>query len=171
MSAADYTLDDQSEPAEIVPAYSKFWPATRDQVNAAAVTYTTGYAAPFTAVASTDVCTITGRTLADTNAVRLSNSGGALPGGLSTGTTYYVRDYSSGTFKLAASSGGAAINITDAGTGTHYVGVVPEKAKQAIKLLCGHWYENRESVLVGSISKQLEFTLTALLWQDRIVSV
>jgi len=44
---------------------------------------------------------------------------------------------------------------------------VPERVKQAILLLVGHWYENRETVLVGSISRSLEFAVEALLWQDR----
>jgi hypothetical protein len=40
---------------------------------------------------------------------------------------------------------------------------VPAPAKHAIKMLVGHWYANRESVLIGSISKELEFAVTALL--------
>ena len=40
---------------------------------------------------------------------------------------------------------------------------VPKPAVHAIKLLVGHWYASRESVLVGSISKELEFSVTALL--------
>lgn len=40
---------------------------------------------------------------------------------------------------------------------------VPEEAKQAILLLVGHWYENREGVLTGTISKPVEFSLEALL--------
>lgn len=43
------------------------------------------------------------------------------PGGLSLAGTYYVRDVSGTTVKLAATLGGAAINITDAGTGEHYL--------------------------------------------------
>jgi uncharacterized phiE125 gp8 family phage protein len=173
LSTSDYTVDSESEPARIVPAYGEDWPDTREQVNAVAVTYRAGYAAPFTAVAATDVCTITGRTLADTDIVRLSNSGGTLPAGLSANTDYYVRDYSSQTFKLAASSGGSAINITDAGTGTHFVGVVPGKALQAMKLLIGHWYENRESVAVeqGVTVVKVPMAVESLLWQDRIVGV
>lgn len=48
-----------------------------------------------------------------------------LPGGMSAATTYYVRDAiftaatNITTFKIAATLGGAAIDITDAGTGTH----------------------------------------------------
>ena len=39
-----------------------------------------------------------------------------MPGGLSAGTLYYVRDAATNTFKVAASSGGAAIDITSNGT-------------------------------------------------------
>lgn len=40
---------------------------------------------------------------------------------------------------------------------------VPTPAKHAIKMLVGHWYANRETVLVGSISKELDFAVSALL--------
>jgi len=48
---------------------------------------------------------------------------------------------------------------------------VPQKVKQAIHLLMGHWYENREAVFTGTISKEIEFAVHALLWQDRVVPV
>lgn len=48
---------------------------------------------------------------------------------------------------------------------------VPEKIIQAMKLLISHWFENRIPVIIGTISKDLEFTLNALLWQDRLVSL
>jgi uncharacterized phiE125 gp8 family phage protein len=44
---------------------------------------------------------------------------------------------------------------------------VPQTIKQAILLLVGHWYENREASLVGTISKPLEFAVTQLLGVDR----
>ena len=48
------------------------------------------------------------------------------------------------------------------------VGVVaPEGCKQAMLLLIGHWYANRESVVIGSISKEVEFSAKALLNQYR----
>lgn len=40
---------------------------------------------------------------------------------------------------------------------------VPTPAKHAIKMLVGHWYAAREAVLVGSISKEYEFAVAALL--------
>ena len=46
--------------------------------------------------------------------------------------------------------------------------VAPEGCKQAMLLLIGHWYANRESVLVGSISKEIEYATKALLDQYRV---
>lgn len=57
--------------------------------------------------------------LAIGTAVVLSTTGG-LPAGLTAGTTYYVRDrLTTGTITLSATPGGAAINTTSAGSGTH----------------------------------------------------
>lgn len=76
----------------------------------------------FTANATTDVITATGHDYINTLAVTLSVSGGgALPAPLVADTTYYVRDAATDTFKLSLTSGGAAIDITNAGTGTFVV--------------------------------------------------
>lgn len=40
---------------------------------------------------------------------------------------------------------------------------VPAAIRHAILMLIGFWYENRTTVLVGSISKQLEFAVESLL--------
>lgn len=83
----------------------------------------------FTADASTDICTSTAMTTtANTtgNVVQLTTTG-TLPAGLTTGTNYFVIrvDQGAGTFKLATTIANAnaatAINITDAGSGTHTV--------------------------------------------------
>lgn len=42
-------------------------------------------------------------------------------------------------------------------------GNVPPQFRHAIKLLVGHWYENREASLVGTISKEIEFSVLALV--------
>lgn len=75
----------------------------------------------FTADAATDVITQTGNVLANGNSVLVSNSGGALPAPLVAGTVYFVRDKSGNTLKLAATSGGAAIDLTTNGTGTNSI--------------------------------------------------
>lgn len=50
-------------------------------------------------------------------------SDGTAPAGLTAGglTTYYVRDSDGYTFKLAATLGGAAIDITDIGSGRQFI--------------------------------------------------
>lgn len=40
---------------------------------------------------------------------------------------------------------------------------VPAAIRHAMLMLIGHWYENRSTVLVGSVSKQLEFAVESLL--------
>lgn len=40
---------------------------------------------------------------------------------------------------------------------------VPPQITQAILMLVAHWYENRESVLIGQTSKEIEFATTALI--------
>lgn len=72
----------------------------------------------FTADAGTDTITSNGHGLANGDALLLSSST-TLPGGLAAGTVYYVIGATANTFQLALSAGGAAVNITDAGTGTH----------------------------------------------------
>ena len=44
---------------------------------------------------------------------------------------------------------------------------VPEHIQQAALLLIGHWYENRETVAVGTISSSIQMTTKALLDLDR----
>ena len=45
---------------------------------------------------------------------------------------------------------------------------VPLKAIQAMYMLISYWWDNRTAVIIGSISKELEFTVRALLGMDRI---
>lgn len=67
------------------------------------------------AVASTDVITVTAHGFVDTD--KIVFLAGYVPTGLSAGTTYFVRDKTTNTFKVAATSGGTAIDITaDAAT-------------------------------------------------------
>lgn len=96
---------------------------------AQSTTNTLGQSDTFTADAGTDVCTwsstanIPSNILTGTR-VQLTTTT-TLPAGLSTATNYYVIKVSDTTFKLATSYAnavaGTAINITDAGTGTHTV--------------------------------------------------
>jgi hypothetical protein len=74
---------------------------------------------PFTAVGSTDVITADAHGFVDTNTVVVWDlgAGSVVPTGLVEGTIYFVRDTAGDTFKLAATSGGAAIDLTTDGAG------------------------------------------------------
>jgi hypothetical protein len=82
------------------------------------------YSSTFTADAGTDVCTSSATVPATGVAVVLTTTG-TLPAGLSAATTYFIIKLSGTTFKLATTLANAnastAIDITDAGTGTHTV--------------------------------------------------
>ena len=81
--------------------------------------YALAWKPAFTFTAATnDVITASGHGLTDGTRVRFTTSG-TLPAGLSLATDYYVRDATSSTFKVSATLGGSAVDITDTGSGTH----------------------------------------------------
>jgi len=69
--------------------------------------------------AGTDTLTATSHGFSNNNAVFVRNTDGTLPGGLSAGTTYFVVGATTNTFQLSLTQGGSAVDITDAGNGTH----------------------------------------------------
>jgi hypothetical protein len=77
---------------------------------------------PFTVNDGTDVFTATGHDYILNTPIQFAvDGGGILPAPLLASTTYYVRDVAPNTFKLSATVGGAAIDITTTGTGTFSV--------------------------------------------------
>lgn len=78
----------------------------------------------FTA-ASTDICTATAHGYETGDRVRVTTTAADLPAGLAVDTTYYVIKLTADTFKLASSdanaTAGTAVDISDAGTGTHTI--------------------------------------------------
>lgn len=136
MPPADYTVDLACEPTRIMPVFGKIWPVTQPQIGAVQILFDAGHAAAITANPAADTITVAGwKALAVNDTVRLSNSGGVLPAGLTDQTDYYIQSVVSvGVYKLSASQGGAVIDITDAGSGQHFLGVVPSGMK--LWLLC-----------------------------------
>jgi hypothetical protein len=72
----------------------------------------------FTADDTTDVVTAVNHRMINGDIARLTTTD-TLPAGLSTGTNYYVVNRTPDTLQLSATAGGAAIDISDTGTGTH----------------------------------------------------
>lgn len=48
---------------------------------------------------------------------------------------------------------------------------VPQCIKNAMYLLIGHWYEHREAVITGTITKEIEMSVKALLATERIPGI
>jgi len=77
---------------------------------------------PITANAGSNVITSTNgpHGLTNNNVIAFTTTG-TLPAGLNTTTQYYVISSTSTTFKVSTSLGGSEVDITDAGSGTHYL--------------------------------------------------
>lgn len=169
-ASSSYRVDAHSDVPRIEPAWGESWPTTRDVVNAVTVEYSAGWAAPFTVDPDTDTLASAGHDLADNDLVPVDNSGGDLPSSLDADASYYVVNATADTFQLSESEGGSPVDLTDAGTGIHYAGLVPGGIRAAVLLLVAHLYENREAVNVGNIVNEMPFGVRALLDPESVRS-
>lgn len=154
-------------PACITPAFGTVWPQTQQQKGAVQIVFSAGYAAPFTAslTAPTSIAPVGWPTLAPGAVIRLSNAGGALPTPLLPMTDYYVKTViSPGVYSLSLTPTGSVITLTDVGSGTNFVGVVPEGIKAWMKLRLGALNENREEATVLTRA-----TLEVMPFADRLL--
>jgi uncharacterized phiE125 gp8 family phage protein len=157
LPASDYTVDLTSHPVRITPVFGKIWPAnTLPQIGAVTVTFDCGEAARLTVDAAADTIYVPGwKTLSVGDTVRLSRrdrSGvgdSSMPAPLAESTDYYVQAVpAANTYKLAATSGGAALDLTSAGAGDLFIGEIPAAIRAWMLLAIGTLYENRESVAI-----------------------
>lgn len=153
MLSTDYVADLSGQIARITPGFGKVWPAnTMPQIGSVQVLYDAGDAAGISANVATDTISVTGglwKPLNVADPVRFTNSGGLLPTPLVVDTDYYILTLPTLTsFTLGLTAGGATIDITNAGTGQSYLGVVPEDVTSWMKLRIGGLYENREDAMV-----------------------
>jgi uncharacterized phiE125 gp8 family phage protein len=148
LATSVYSVDKNTEPARIVLAYNQVWPPTRPQMNAVTITYVAGFATPYT-ISSNDMV-VSGGSYTVSQRVRLTNSGGALPTPFAVNTDYIVL-VAGGLMRLGDNDS-APVLPTGAGSGTSFIGYVPESIRSAMKLLCGEMYENREAS-TASVSK------------------
>lgn len=70
--------------------------------------------------ATSNVVTATAHGLSEKTPVKFTTTT-TLPGGITAGVTYYLRDVGADAFKIALTPGGAAVDITSTGSGTHTV--------------------------------------------------
>jgi len=168
VDSADYQTHPVFIPPRVTPIYGGNWPSSRGWINDVVVRFIAGDAVSISADASTDVITATGHGYTDGDLVRFWNTGGALPTGLSANTDYYVRDATATTFKVSANSGGAAVDITGAGTGTNFAGDIPRALIDGLLLLVAHWYDNRQTMIVGNIVNEAPINVQSVLMPYRV---
>lgn len=164
MDPATYTVDYSSEPVRITPIFGQIWPIPLPQIGAVRVTFDAGYAAPL-AAAGNQIKVSGWKPLVVGDVVRLSNGDGTLPAPLEAATDYFVESVvAADTYTLAATLGGAAINLTSAGSGQSFVGVIPEGLKAWLKIRLSTLYENREEVAIMTRGK-----IAPLPYVDRLL--
>ena len=167
MPPASYTVDYTSEPCRITPVFGQIWPIPLPQIGACNVRFAAGYAAPVAFDPSTGTLAVQGtwRAYAVNDAVQLSNVEGLLPVGLSPGTSYFIASVvAPGVYTLAATPGGPAISLTDAGSGVSLIGVVPEGIKSWMKVRMTSLYEYRGDVVIPERGK-----VEPLAYVDRLL--
>ena len=120
------------------------------------ITNTLSAFSTFTADASTDICTHSNINLFPYTRVQVSSTT-TLPGGLAAATDYYVIKVTDTTIKLATSYAnavaGTAINITDAGTGTHTINTLLPRYTSGAGLQAVMW--NTNSTALGAATPNL----------------
>lgn len=133
-------VDLTTEPGRIAPAYGQIWPIVRQQLAAVQVAFVAGYG-PVTSSAAAIA--------AGTQTVTPGSMFGIYPGTnlvVDTGPTQETIAVASVTPTTFTATFGqahaAAVTILPA---------IPEPLRLAIKMLAGHWYENREAVQPGQL--------------------
>lgn len=107
-----------------IKAGTSFTPA---ETNNAMLMAQSGNIFPFTA-GTDDIIHCTGHGI-PADSVGVVFQGSSLPTGLTAGKFYYSRDRTTDTFKVSATAGGAAVDITSSGSGTAYCEVYSTNAK------------------------------------------
>lgn len=151
--STDYVFE-SSQPSRVSLVADASWPSVvLKEVGGVRMRYIAGYGKEFTvtADAAQDTLTSTAHGLANNQDVILRSSG-ALPGGLATDTRYWIRDAATDTLKLTSTPGGAAIDITSAGSGTHTLAVgIPKPLKRWMLFLIEQYFDQKSPVDVKAM--------------------
>lgn len=144
--------------------------------NEGALEFTVRKENPMTAVdTGTDIVTISATTWTNGMAFSCSNTP---PSPMVGGTIYYVRDVASNTFKVAATPGGAALDLTDAGsTGASYyskphcIEVAPRRDWRftGVRFTLNSGLTMSQALIIVGNLESNELALPANIWFDRVL--
>lgn len=163
-----YDADLRSEPAVIQCAYGATWPSARARSDAVRVRFRAGMLAPVgvdEAGSPQGVLSLAGNWLAVGNEVTYYALEGIPFSGYNAGQSYTVVDAGSSFVRLGTPS---LAEPSDDSIASHWLGSdFPAEVLVAMKHMLAHWYEHRESAVVGTISSDVPETAKALLWGHR----
>lgn len=148
VSPAEYMSGLAEQPALLTHRWNSYWPTVLPEPGRVRVRFDAGYIAPLTVDQAAGTLAVRGpwADLAVGSVVRLSNSGGALPAPLEPLTDYAVQAVvAPGVVRLAATPGGPALVLTTPGSGTSYIGALPDNIAAWLLLRVGAMFEHRES--------------------------
>lgn len=150
----DYTVDKVSERGRIVLDNDASWPSVElGNNNPIHIRFQCGYLVPFTRSSGT-IAKPTDHPFTVGERVRLSVSGGSLPAPLSTTVDYFIT-----ATGLSLTSGGSDVTITTDGSGSFFLGVLPESTKIGMKLIITDLYEERADTVIGRSTNSLPVTI------------
>jgi hypothetical protein len=109
--------------------------------------------------ATDDKLDATGHSLVNTGRVRFTSSAGDLPNPLAPETVYYVVNKTANDFEVSLTSGGAAVDITNNGTGTHAVHAVTQAT-----LADEGDYDTSKQILTGTADISGQPSGTSMVW-------
>jgi uncharacterized phiE125 gp8 family phage protein len=150
--AALYQVVADGEGAQVRPAVDTAWPATDAAAESVQVTFAAGW--PVTSLAATiaaGVRTVTPASMAGLQAGQRL----LIDGDRAAAEQVTVQSTTSTTFTALFANDHAAAPIP--------VNGVPQRARQAVRLLAGHWYLNREATVTGSVSGPIDLAYRALV--------
>ena len=110
---------ENGEPRDLTGANVRFIFTAEDGRKLKRYSYALSFAASAVSINNNEI-SIPKHGLADDEKIQLATSG-TLPGGLAIATDYYIIVKDEDTVQLAAAQGGAPIDITTQGTGTHNI--------------------------------------------------
>jgi uncharacterized phiE125 gp8 family phage protein len=134
-----YFADIDSDPGRISPNFAQYYPVLQLRpINGVKVGFVAGQLPVVTTV--------------------------AMPAGTSPAPTAGTVTNADGTTTVTVLNGDGSATATT----TDYCANVPQNVKQAMLLLIGHWFENREVTMERRASTEMLFSVNALLGIDRV---
>jgi hypothetical protein len=152
LDASTYVVSTR-DPGQLAPAYGKYWPITRQQPDAVTIQFQAGYG-PVTSIP-------TGVPVNGTRTVTPASMAGIYVGSvLTVDTDAATREQVTVT---AVTSTTFTATFAQSHASGCLINCVPETIRTAMRLLVGHWYENREATVVGTTAAELPLAVESLL--------